>query len=435
MPASPTATRMCWISRTSSNEPVSVFDLSGDPNTWVFPASAAGAGGSVPLQCSLQSSAIRAAGTLSGPPGRMDSVTGFLNGTVDSNLQDAAIFLEHRIAVLAAVERAVRPARRSGAVELFRPARGCGLRCSSGTDAAYPKVRPPPGMACTTATSAWCTARPRTISTYLTYNKAQYVLPTANDGAVATWGEDPTEQLRQNTLLEEAGMKFDLFDKRLFISTAGFNQERTSHHRLGQPRIPWPTSRAPRSSSTTSPIRISSPPPATPICTPRSIRRQPSTTFRRSRGINYDGAGISARGESGSCRTRHSRTRACRSTCSTCSRTTSTNPAWGAQANIQVTGPVDDHPIRLSRRARPTSAGFPGLAASPRGIAVTANGGYYKSPEIPWQYTLNAAVFYSFRSTITVKFSIYNLTDQHNLTNDIPFYGNDFMTRAAAAQL
>ena len=65
------------------------------------------------------------------------------------------------------------------------------------------------------------------VSLYLTYNKAQYVLPTANDGAVATWGEDPTNQLRQNTKLEEGGAKFDLFDKRLFISMAGFYQERT----------------------------------------------------------------------------------------------------------------------------------------------------------------------------------------------------------------
>jgi outer membrane receptor protein involved in Fe transport len=44
---------------------------------------------------------------------------------------------------------------------------------------------------------------------------------------------------------------------------------------------------------------------------------------------------------------------------------------------------------------------------------------------------LNAAVFYSFQN-YTVKFTVYNLTDRHNLTNDIPFYGNDFITRAAA---
>jgi hypothetical protein len=58
-----------------------------------------------------------------------------------------------------------------------------------------------------------------------------------------------------------------------------------------------------------------------------------------------------------------------------------------------------------------------------------ANGGYYQSPVIPWQYTLNAAVFYSFQQHYMVKFSIYNLTDRHNLINDFPFYGNDFLTR------
>ena len=82
-------------------------------------------------------------------------------------------------------------------------------------------------MVCTTATSVWCIHRPRTFPPTLTYNKAQYTLPTANDGAIATWGEDPTWQLRQNTLLEEFGVKLDLLDKSLFLSSAIFKQERT----------------------------------------------------------------------------------------------------------------------------------------------------------------------------------------------------------------
>ena len=99
---------------------------------------------------------------------------------------------------------------------------------------------------------------------------------------------------------------------------------------------------------------------------------------------------------------------------------------WGVQGNIQVTGPVDV-----------TQSGFlnlPAIAASFPGMppaqlaSFMANGGYYKAPIIHWQYTLNTAVFYSFQK-YTVKFSIYNVTDRHNLTNDIPFYGNDFLTR------
>jgi len=60
---------------------------------------------------------------------------------------------------------------------------------------------------------------------------------------------------------------------------------------------------------------------------------------------------------------------------------------------------------------------------------LVANGGNYQSPKIPWQYTMNAAVFYTFQQ-YTAKFTIYNLTDRRNLTNDYPFYGNDFLTIA-----
>jgi outer membrane receptor protein involved in Fe transport len=104
---------------------------------------------------------------------------------------------------------------------------------------------------------------------------------------------------------------------------------------------------------------------------------------------------------------------------------------FGAQANIQVTGPVavtQSGYLNLAAIENPANFGFPGLSASQLAY-FTANGGYYQSPMIHWQYTLNAAVFYSFLQKYTVKFSVYNLTDRQNWTNDIPFYGNDFITR------
>ena len=64
------------------------------------------------------------------------------------------------------------------------------------------------------------------MSAYLTFNKAQYVWAEANDGAVGALNVVPTTQLRQGTKLEEAGVKFDLLGKALFISIAGFNQGR-----------------------------------------------------------------------------------------------------------------------------------------------------------------------------------------------------------------
>ena len=53
---------------------------------------------------------------------------------------------------------------------------------------------------------------------------------------------------------------------------------------------------------------------------------------------------------------------------------------------------------------------------------------YYTPPTIPWQYTLNGAVFYNFMQHYMLKFAIYNLANRRNLENDYPYYGNDFLT-------
>jgi hypothetical protein len=110
----------------------------------------------------------------------------------------------------------------------------------------------------------------------------------------------------------------------------------------------------------------------------------------------------------------------------------------GFQGNIQVTGPLDTTQSGYLNVAATNAAaaedfssltqplvGQGGLISS---SVVSANG-YYKSPQIPWQYTINTAAFYTWEEKYTVKFTIYNLTDRHNVTNDYPFYGNDFLTR------
>ncbi len=89
----------------------------------------------------------------------------------------------------------------------------------------------------------------------------------------------------------------------------------------------------------------------------------------------------------------------------------------GVQANLQVTSPIET-----------TTSGQIDLTNTPDVPAsIVANGGYYKSPVIPRQYTLNSAVFYVFRQ-FEVKASVYNVTNRRTLTNDAPFYGNDFIT-------
>jgi outer membrane receptor protein involved in Fe transport len=390
------------------NEPVSIFDLSASSNTWVFPASLQAPAGAILFNGAFNHLQW-------GLPGRYGF--GFQNGTVDSRLKDAAIFLEHRIQF--SPQWSVLYGLRGDAVQLDYSDPLGGAALYNG----YPQ----------SASTAWYglyngnisvvySPTPH-VSTYLTYNKAQYVDPTANDGAIGAWGVDPTVVLRQNTLLEEGGVKFDLFDKRLFISAAGFYQERTVNTGVG--------------GLTSTPAHIKGaeieanfqPDPHffatasysylhTTLDSPSGFYNFPAQP-----GINYDGAGLSPvvwqpnqsfqdpgvpqqlfnllanyKHESG----------------------------WGVQGNIQVTGPVDVTQSGFIDAAA-TAAGFPGLPASQE-AALMANGGYYKSPVIHWQYTLNGAVFYTFQK-YTAKFSIYNLTDRHNLTNDIPFYGNDFLTR------
>ena len=83
--------------------------------------------------------------------------------------------------------------------------------------------------------------------------------------------------------------------------------------------------------------------------------------------------------------------------------------------------------LDLANIDNPALFGFPGLSPSQQ-TSFAANNGYYQSPVIHWQYTLNAGVFYSFQK-YTAKFSVYNLTNRVNWTNDIPFYGDDFITR------
>ena len=63
----------------------------GNPNTWIFPASDQVA----PAAFFPPSPTTRHSTTINTGP--RDATPGFVNGTVDSNLQDAAIFLEHRL--------------------------------------------------------------------------------------------------------------------------------------------------------------------------------------------------------------------------------------------------------------------------------------------------------------------------------------------------
>ncbi len=203
-----------------NNEPASVYDLSQDPSTWVFPSANQGpSGGAI-----LYTAAF-------GHPQYGVAATNFIipNTSVDSRLQDAAVFLEHRLTF--SPQWSVLYGLRGDAVQL------------NDSDPLYAAVAADPDVSWSynggaiTQHTAWyglyngnvsVVYSPTSwMSTYLTYNKAQYVLGQDNDGSVVALGQDATTSLRQKTLLEEGGMKFDLLGKSLFISTALFKQERS----------------------------------------------------------------------------------------------------------------------------------------------------------------------------------------------------------------
>jgi outer membrane receptor protein involved in Fe transport len=387
-----------------ANEPVSVFDLSQSPSTWVFPSANQASGGAVPYYAAFNR--IEYGVSARNPY--------YLDGTVLSNLQDAAVFLEHRMQF--SPQWSVLYGLRGDVVQLNEadPLGG------TGTLFGLPQKEYTSWYGLYNGNISVVYSPSSHISAYLTYNKAQYVDPSANDGAVGTFGVPATSYLRQNTLLEEAGVKFDLLDKALFLSTAIFKQERT---------IPVGQGNLERSKAHIKGAEIElnyQPDPHFFATASYSFLHTvldtgvPFWNFPAQPGINYDGAAVDIVWKPNQ---------------------TFLDPGvpqhlfnvlanyklesgLGFQTNLQVTGKIET-----------TQSGFIDVAATealsglPVPSYLLSNGGNYQSPTIPWQYTLNAAVFYSFLQNYTVKFAIYDVTDRHNLQNDYPFYGNDFLTR------
>jgi len=99
----------------------------------------------------------------------------------------------------------------------------------------------------------------------------------------------------------------------------------------------------------------------------------------------------------------------------------------GLRFGAQVTGPIQTTPSGYLNVNASDLGGF--LPLVPSNIAGTANAAgiaYYRSPEIPWQFTLNAAVFYEW-SRYVVTLSVYNFTNQRNWQPSPSLYGNDFL--------
>lgn len=380
------------------NDTVSIYDLSGNPSSWTFPPSLQAPGGAYQFNAAFNRPEY-------GIPGRSPYAT---NASIISNLKDAAIFIEHRIEL--SPRLSVLYGLRGDVVQLNE------ADPLGGSDSLF-------GLPSSTSTN-WYGLRNGNISlvfrptahtsTYLTYNDAQYVNPNSNDGAVGTFGVSASNTLRQDTKLTEAGVKFDLLDKRLFLSTAIFKQSRAiptgpgntlssvAHIYGFETELNYQPD--PRFFATASYSYLH-----TRLDTPAGFYNYPAQS-----GVNYDGAGVLAVFKSGQSFLDPGVPQHLFNVLANYKYSS----GLSVQANLQVTGPI----------ATTTSGWLDLTQSSLVPDSIVANGGHYQSPVIPWQYTVNVATFYDYHN-VQFKFAIYNLTDRNNLINDFPFYGNDFLTR------
>jgi len=398
-------------------EPVEDYDLTKNPTTYVLPFADLISSGGYTYTAGLGRTQVAL-------PARYGF--GLDNATIDSNLQDFAVFFEHRIQI-------------TPQLSFLYGLRGDIVQLNESDPLGGPNYGGLPESLSTgwyglgNANASLVYAYAPWGSVYGTTNFAQYVDPNSNDGAVGTYGVTPASVLQQVTRLYEAGVKFNLLQKTLFISSALFDQMRSvptgpsgaipslAHIHGLEAELNYQPNK--HFYMTTSFSNIN-----TRLDTPASFQDYPAQP-----GINYTYIGDFAsflpnqKFDDPGLPTKTFNFLA----------NYHLDSGWGFQTSFQLTSPIQT-----------TQSGLLNLAASdllqPNGLPIVgfpnavriinATTGYYTSPVIPWQYTLNAAIYYDF-GRYQIKLSGYNITNQHNLINDYSFYGNDFITRVTPASV
>lgn len=381
-----------------SNENVSVYDLTGNPNNWFFAPNQQISGDAFPYTSADGR-------TQYGVPGR-----DFTNGgnTVDSDFWDIGVFLEHRM--------------------VFTPELSLmlGGRIDFVQNHAEDPFTPLPFFGFSVPaqhTTGWYGLENANISPvykfapwgtfYITYDFAQNTSGSAGDGALGTYGQVPDHTLLQQTSkLYEAGLKFDLLNKTLFASGDFFYQERaiatgpsgltSSQAKINgiETEVNYQPERHFFATASYSYIR-------TRLSTNPGFYDYPAMP-----GINVDGAGVFTQWLPG----QHFNDPGVPQHVFNFLGNYRFDSGLGFRLGLQITGPFYT-----------TASGWIDLAHSPFVPQyIIRNHGFYQSPRVPWQYTLNAAVYYDI-GDYEFKLSIYNLTDQRNWEASYPFYGNDFI--------
>lgn len=283
------------------------------------------------------------------------------------------------------------------------------------------------------------------ITSYLTFDWTQSPPnPDGGEGGINAYGIVPDSKLlRGNSFLYEGGLKFNLLDNRLFIGMAGFDQK----HRV--PTGPGDTLSVGANTYGVE-FEANYQPTRNLYATAsysyiRSILDSPPSfyDFPAQPGLNIDGGGsLLASNVLFLPDQKVDQPDQPQHVFNFLANYRFSN-GFGLRTGLQVTGPVS---LTASARVDMTQLAaayadyyvcgcnvplpdsitpLPGVKG-PNGDEV----GYYKSPMIPWQFTWNAAAFYQFAENYTLTFSVYNITNQHNWQPSPGYYGNDFLVRS-----
>ena len=411
-----------YISNFSAETP-SVFDLTGNPNLWVWDNAVQVAfANAFPYQTSF--------GHLQyGVPGR-DSVS--LGNDGVSDLFDTGFFVQHRMEF--SPQFSVLYGGRLDLVQDHSYDPLGGAVCEGCFTSVYYAPDVPLPQSHTTGVfglgqgNISLVYRPKHwISSYVTFQFTQTENSNGGEGGINAFLQVPDSKLlRSDSYLYEGGFKFNVLEDKLFVGLAGFDQKRSVPTGAGGNQFSNANIRGVEIEANYQPTRnLWATAGYSYIVT--TLNKAPDFyNYPAEPGINVDGAGLftvfapgqkfddpgipqhvfnflgNYKFESG----------------------------FGLRFGVQVIGPIQTTTSGWIDVNASNLGGF--LPLVPQSIANTANAqglAYYHSPVIPTQFTMNAAVFYQW-SHYTVTFSIYNLTDQKNWNSAPAFYGNDFLVRS-----
>jgi hypothetical protein len=264
--------------------------------------------------------------------------------------------------------------------------------------------------------------RPRSwVSGYLTFDWTQSVNPNGGEGGINAYGQVPDATLfRGTSYLYEAGLKFDLMGDKLFAGGAVFDQKHAVPVGAGGAQLDQANIRGLEAEMNYQPTRRFYATASYSFIQTTLSNPAPFYDYPAAPGTNIDGAALFAIFYPGQ---KYQDPGAPEHVFNVLANYKFAN-GLGVRGGAQVTGPIHTTVSgRINVDATDNQFGqF--IALVPQ--SIVNNNGYYKSPVIPWQYTLNAAVFYEV-GKYTLTLSVYNLTDARNWQPSPSLYGNDFL--------